>query len=88
MEPFDRAQFFLSLFLFLVRFQEHGAQRRTQRQRVDGGQADGDGHRQTELAVPVMKLTGMNTAIITRVIDTIAPEISLIASIDAFNGDL
>ena len=35
-----------------------------------------------------MKLTGMNTAIITRVIDTIAPEISLIASIDAFNGDL
>ena len=58
MEPFDRAQFFLSLFLFLVRFQEHGAQRRTQRQRVDGGQADGDGHRQTELAVERTRRTG------------------------------
>ena len=33
-----------------------------------------------------MKLTGMNTAIITSVIDTIAPLSSLIASIDALLG--
>ena len=35
-----------------------------------------------------MKLTGMNTAIITRVMDTMAPEISFMASMDALSGDL
>ena len=35
-----------------------------------------------------MKLTGMNTAIITSVIETIAPPSSLIASIEAFLADL
>ena len=35
-----------------------------------------------------MKLTGMNTAIITSVIDTIAPLSSLIASIDALRAEV
>ena len=35
-----------------------------------------------------MKLTGMNTAIITRVMDTMAPDISFMASMEAFSGDL
>ena len=34
-----------------------------------------------------MKLTGMNTAIITKVIETIAPPNSLIASIEALRAD-
>ena len=38
--------------------------------------------------VPGIKLTGMNTDIITNVMDTIAPDISFMASIDALTGDL
>ena len=34
-----------------MRFQEHGTQGRTQRQGVDGGEADGDGHGKTKLLV-------------------------------------
>ena len=48
-ETIDQAHL---LFAFLaMRFQEHGAKGRTQRQGVHGREADSDRHRQTELAV-------------------------------------
>ena len=49
MEPSDKCLFLL--FIRIVRFQEQGAQCRTQRQCVDRRQTDSDSQSQTKLAV-------------------------------------
>ena len=55
-EAVDETAFLVALFF--VRFKQHGTQGRAQRQCVDGREADGEGHGETELTIEGSRCSG------------------------------